>query len=193
MSEKPKSTAKKTTTKSSTSTAKKSTSSTAKKPATTKKPATSQPAATKPTTAKTTPKKTTTTKKPTTTAKPKAAPKTTTTTKKSTTSTTKTIDKKPATTKKPSKKQIIKAQITSYRRNNRLQKTNQAIAKVLDDYNHLALVGKKFTLEFPENETVVKGTVLGIHGQKKSKLLRLGFDNSGMTSYAITQIIEIEL
>jgi len=78
-----------------------------------------------------------------------------------------TAKKKPTTTKKPTittkprsrKLKIVKAQILSYRRNNRLQTTNQAIAKILDDYNHKALIGKKFVLEYPDSDATAKGVV----------------------------------
>ncbi|TET30862.1 MAG: hypothetical protein E3J70_03605 [Candidatus Heimdallarchaeota archaeon] len=139
-----------------------------------KKPATKSTA--KKATSKKSPPKKTTTKKP---ATKKPAAKTTT--------------KKPKTATKPRsrKSKIIKAQILSYRRNNRLQTTNQAIAKILDDYNHKALIGKKFVLNFPDSEASAKGVVTGIHGKSKSKLVRIRFDNAGMSGHALNLIGDI--
>ncbi len=150
----------------------------------------------KKTTKKPTSKKSSSTKKSSTAAKKPAAKKitakkATSTAKKPATKTT----KKPTTTKKPvaRKPKVVKAIIMSYRRNNRLQTTNQAIAKILDEYNHKALIGKKFIIKFPESEATAKGTVIGIHGKDKSKQVRLRFTKSGMTAYAINLIAEIQL
>ncbi|MHA1244900.1 MAG: hypothetical protein ACTSXA_04670 [Candidatus Heimdallarchaeota archaeon] len=141
-----------------------------KKKTTTKKPATKKPAA-----KKTTAKKTTATKaKSTTTKKP-----------------TKTT--KPTTAKKPKKAKFVKAQIIGYRRNNRLQTTNQAIAKILEEYNHKALVGKRFILNFSESDAVASGLVTAVHGQPRNNQVRLRFEKAGMTSHAINQIIEIQI
>ncbi|MHA1879190.1 MAG: hypothetical protein ACTSYG_02235 [Candidatus Heimdallarchaeota archaeon] len=63
----------------------------------------------------------------------------------------------------------------------------------MDDYNHKTLIGKKFILKYPESETKVTGKVIAIHGQDKSKLIRLRFDSGGMSSYAIHQKIQIIL
>ena len=112
-----------------------------------------------------------------------------------------TAKKKPTTTKKPTittkprsrKLKIVKAQILSYRRNNRLQTTNQAIAKILDDYNHKALIGKKFVLKFPNSEASAKGVVTGIHGKSSSKQVRIRFDNAGMTGHALNLIGDIHI
>lgn len=121
------------------------------------------------------------------------------TTKKSTsgkkaTSSKKTTTKKP-TAKKPKKKspKVVKARIMSYRRSKRQQTTNQAIAKILDDYNHKALIGKKFTLEFPDSDASLSGTVIAVHGQDKNKQVRVRFDSSGMTAHAINHIAEISV
>lgn len=180
-----KSTSKKPTTKSSSTTKKSST--------TTKKSATKKPTAktstTKKSTAKTTKpttKKPATTTKKTTTKEPAAK---TTTPKKTTTKKKSTAAKKPTT----KKLKVVKAIIMSYRRNNRLQTTNQAIAKVLDEYNHKALIGKKFKVKFPETGTTINGTVIGIHGQDKTKQVRLRFNKGGMTAHALNQIAEIQL
>jgi ribosomal protein L35AE/L33A len=107
----------------------------------------------------------------------------------------KTTTKKPTTATKPRsrKLKIIKAQILSYRRNNRLQTTNQAIAKILDDYNHKALIGKKFVLKFPNSEASAKGVVTGIHGKSSSKQVRIRFDNAGMTGHALNLIGDIHI
>ncbi len=144
-----------------------------KKKTTTKKPATKKPAA----------------KKTTTTAKKPAAK--TTTAKKTTATKAKTT--KPTTAKKPKKAKFVKAQIIGYRRNNRLQTTNQAIAKLIEEYNHKALVGKRFILNFSESDAVASGLVTAVHGQPKNKQVRLRFEKAGMTSHAINQIIEIQL
>jgi len=192
----------------------KSKKSTSQKKTPAKKPTTKSAA--KKTTTKTTPKKTTSTKKPTTTTKKSTAKKPTSTTKKpaakkpstttkKSTSTKKstTTTKKPAvktTTKKPTtpkprtrKLKIVKAQILGYRRNKRLQVTNQAIAKILDDYNHKALIGKKFVLEFPNSDALARGVVVATHGKDSSKQVRIRFDNAGMTAYAINQIADIHI
>jgi ribosomal protein L35AE/L33A len=151
----------------------------AKKPTTAaKKPTT---AAKKPTTAAKKP--TTATKKPTTAAK-----KPTTATKKPTTAAKKSTT---ATTPKSRKLKTIKAKIVSYRRNNRLQTTNQAIAKILDDYNYKALIGKKFVLEFPDSEAIAKGVVTSTHGKSGSKQVRIRFDNAGMSAHALNLIGDI--
>ena len=131
--------------------------------ATKKKPTTAKTTAKKPTSKKPA-AKTTTAKKPTTTAKPRSR-----------------------------KLKIIKAQILSYRRNNRLQTTNQAIAKILDDCNHKTLVGKKFVLEFPNSEATAKGVVASIHGKSKSRLVRIRFDNAGMSAHALNLIGDIHI
>ncbi|MBK5113507.1 MAG: hypothetical protein JJE41_07740, partial [Candidatus Heimdallarchaeota archaeon] len=101
--------------------------------------------------------------------------------------------KKPATeTKAKSRKlKTIKAMIVSYRRNNRLQTTNQAIAKILADYNHKALIGKKFVLEFPDSEAIAKGVVTGTHGKSGSRQVRIRFDNAGMSAHALNLIGDI--
>ncbi len=139
----------------------------------------------------------TTTKKPTTAAKKPTPKKPTTTAKKPVTKkpAAKTTTKKPTTTAKPRsrKLKIIKAQILSYRRNNRLQTTNQAIAKILDDCNHKALIGKKFVLEFPDSEATAKGVVTGIHGKSKSRQVRIRFDNAGMSAHALNLIGDIHI
>ncbi len=149
------------------------------KKTTAKKPATKSTA--KKATSKKSPSKKTTiaTKKKPTTKKPAA----------------KTTTKKPTTTTKPRsrKLKIIKAQILSYRRNNRLQTTNQAIAKILDDYNHKTLIGKKFVLEFPDSEAIAKGVVTGIHGKSKSRMVRIRFDNAGMSGHALNLIGDIHI
>lgn len=153
---------------------------------------------------KKTTKKKTTAKKPATkstakkaTSKKSPTKKTTTTTKKPATKkpAVKTATKKPTTATKPRsrKLKIIKAQILSYRRNNRLQTTNQAIAKILDDYNHKALIGKKFVLKFPDSEASAKGVVTAIHGKSGSKHVRIRFDNAGMTAHALNLIAEIHI
>ena len=141
-----------------------------KKKTTTKKPATKKPAA----------------KKTTTTAKKPAAKATTA--KKTTATKAKTT-----TTKKPKKAKFVKAQIIGYRRNNRLQTTNQAVAKVIEEYNHKALVGKRFILNFSESDAVASGLVTAVHGQPRNKQVRLRFEKAGMTSHAINQIIEIQI
>lgn len=144
---------------------------------------------------KTTSKKTTTKKPVAKKATSKKSPpkKTTTATKKKPAA--KTTTKKPTTTIKPRSKKlkIVKAQIVSYRRNNRLQTTNQAIAKILDDYNHKALIGKKFVLKFPNSEASAKGVITGIHGKSKSKQVRIRFENAGMTGHALNLIGEIHI
>ncbi len=144
---------------------------------------------------KTTSKKTTTKKPVAKKAKSKKSPpkKTTTATKKKPAA--KSTTKKPTTATKPRsrKLKIIKAQILSYRRNNRLQTTNQAIAKILDDYNHKALIGKKFVLKFPNSEASAKGVVTGIHGKSSSKQVRIRFDNAGMTGHALNLIGDIHI
>ena len=144
---------------------------------------------------KTTSKKTTTKKPVAKKAISKKSPpkKTTTATKKKPAA--KTTTKKPTTATKPRsrKLKIIKAQILSYRRNNRLQTTNQAIAKILDDYNHKALIGKKFVLKFPNSEASAKGVVTGIHGKSSSKQVRIRFDNAGMTGHALNLIGDIHI
>ncbi len=147
-------------------------------------------------------KKTTATKKATTKPKTTSKPKASSATKKTGTAKTsaakKPVAKKPAATKKvtkkPSKKvATIKAQIVSYRRSNRLQVTNQAIALVLDDFNHKALVGKKFTLNFKASDATAKGIVTATHGQIKNKRVRLRFEKGGMAGAAINQIVEIHI
>ncbi len=144
---------------------------------------------------KTTSKKTTTKKPVAKKAISKKSPpkKTTTATKKKPAA--KSTTKKPTTATKPRsrKLKIIKAQILSYRRNNRLQTTNQAIAKILDDYNHKALIGKKFVLKFPNSEASAKGVITGIHGKSKSKQVRIRFENAGMTGHALNLIGEIHI
>lgn len=122
-------------------------------------------------------------KKPTPTTKKPAAKK----------PAAKTTTKKPTTATKPRsrKLKIIKAQILSYRRNNRLQTTNQAIAIILDDYNHKALIGKKFVLKFPDSDASAKGVVTGIHGKSSSKQVRIRFDNAGMSGHALNLIGDI--
>lgn len=175
--------------KSKTTTAKKSTSTTKKTSTSANKTSSAKSSSTKKpsTTAK---KVSTTTKKTTTTKKPSTTKKTTTSAKKS--SATKTTKTSPA--KKPSKKKaIVKAKILSYRRSKRLQKTNQAIAEIIDDFNHKALVGKKFTLKFPDSEATAKGVVISLHGQTRNKQVRLRFENSGMTAHALNQIAEIHI
>lgn len=159
-----------------------------KKKTTTKKPAAKKPAT----------KKTTAAKKPATkasTAKNPATKKpTATTAKKPTTKSTAT--KKPTTTttaKKPKKPKFVKAQIIGYRRNNRLQTTNQAVAKLIEEYNHKTLVGKRFVLNFSESDATATGIVTAIHGQTRNKQVRLRFEKAGMTSHAINQIVEIQL
>lgn len=152
----------------------------ASKKTTAKKPA-AKSTAKKATSKKSPPKKTTTATKRKPTSK-KPAAKTTTA-------------KKPTTTAKPRsrKLKIIKAQILSYRRNNRLQTTNQAIAKILDDCNHKTLIGKKFVLEFPNSEATAKGVVTGIHGKSKSRQVRIRFDNAGMSGHALNLIGDIHI
>ncbi|MHA1212288.1 MAG: hypothetical protein ACTSSH_07490 [Candidatus Heimdallarchaeota archaeon] len=153
----------------------------------TKKPAAKSTKAKKTTTAA---KKPARTKKATSTKKPTTTPKKTTSTKKKTTTTT----KKPATKKPAVKKaKTIRAKILSYRRSNRLQTTNQAIAKILDDCNHKALIGKKLVLEFSDSDAVAKATVVATHGQDKNRQVRIRFDKKGMTAHAINQIAEIYL
>lgn len=138
---------------------------------------------------KPTSKKTTTKKKPSTT-KTTAAKKPAT--KKSA---AKTTTKKPTTTTKPRsrKLKVIKAQILSYRRNNRLQTTNQAIAKILDDYNHKALIGKKFVLNYPDSDAIAKGVVTAIHGKSGARQVRIRFDNAGMSARALNLIGDIHI
>ncbi len=144
---------------------------------------------------KTTSKKTTTKKPVAKKAISKKSPpkKTTTATKKKPAA--KTTTKKPTTATKPRsrKLKIIKAQILSYRRNNRLQTTNQAIAKILDDYNHKALIGKKFVLEFPDSDATAKGVVTAIHGKSGARQVRIRFDNAGMSAYALNLIGDIHI
>ncbi|MHA1124931.1 MAG: hypothetical protein ACTSO7_10375 [Candidatus Heimdallarchaeota archaeon] len=143
---------------------------------------------------KKTTKKQAKTAKKTTATKSKATTKKTTTTKPKTTTTKKsTATKKPATVKKPKKAKFVKAQIIGYRRNNRLQTTNQAVAKIIEEYNHKALVGKRFVLNFSESDAVATGIVTAVHGQPRNKQLRLRFEKAGMTSHAINQIIEIQI
>lgn len=147
-------------------------------------------------------KKTTATKKATTKPKTTSKSKTSAATKKTGTAKT-SAAKKPAAkksaaikkvTKKPSKKvATIKAQIVSYRRSNRLQVTNQAIALVLDDFNHKALVGKKFTLNFENSDATAKGIVSAVHGQIRNKRIRLRFAKGGMAGAAVNQIVEIHI
>lgn len=134
--------------------------------------------------------KKTTAKKP---ASKKSPPKKTTAATKRKPTTAKTTTKKPTTKAKPRsrKLKIIKAQILSYRRNNRLQTTNQAIAKILDDCNHKTLIGKKFVLEFPNSEATAKGVITGIHGKSKSRLVRIRFNNAGMSGHALNLIGDI--
>ncbi|MHA1557698.1 MAG: hypothetical protein ACTSPM_12285 [Candidatus Heimdallarchaeota archaeon] len=137
-------------------------------------------------------KKTTATKKATTKPKTTSKPKASAATKK--TGTAKTSAAKKPAAKKPSKKvTTVKAQIVSYRRSNRLQVTNQAIALVLDDFNHKALVGKKFTLNFENSDATAKGIVSAVHGQIKNKRVRLRFKKGGMAGAAINQIVEIHI
>ena len=138
-----------------------------KKKTTTKKPATKKSAAKKPTTAV---KKSTATKKKTATTKPKTT-----------------------TTKKLRKPKFVKAQIIGYRRNNRLQTTNQAVVKMLEDYNHKALVGNRFVLKFSESDAIATGIVTAVHGQARNKQLRLRFEKSGMSGHAINEIVEIQI
>ncbi|MEA2071426.1 MAG: hypothetical protein U9O98_09060 [Asgard group archaeon] len=98
--------------------------------------------------------------------------------------------------KKSSKKksnEYIEAQIVSYRRNNRLQTENQAIAKLLTDYNPASLVGKKFLLEFEESDALAKGKVTDVHGQPKKQRVLIRFSNKGMTAHALNQVIKIFL
>ena len=174
---------------------KKKTTSTKKTPA--KKSSTK--AAPKKTTAKSsTAKKTTAAKKApakkSTTTKSTTTKKTTTTTtaKKTTTTKPKTTTTKKPTVKKADKSTSIKARIMSYRRSKRLQTTNQAIALILDDFNHKALVGRKFTIDFAESDATAKGVVVAIHGKDSSKQVRIRFDNAGMAGQAINQIAEIK-
>lgn len=101
--------------------------------------------------------------------------------------------KKKSSTKKSVKSKVVRAKILSYRRDQRLQTTNQAIAEVLDEYNHTALIGKKFTLEMPENSIIRKGTVTAIHGQPRNKKIRIRFVSGGMTAHALNKVIEIHL
>ncbi len=145
-------------------------------------------------------KKTTSTKK--TTSKKssvKATPKKTSTkpktaSKAKTSTTKKSAVKKPVATKKTSKKATtVKAKIVSYRRSNRLQVTNQAIALILDDVNHKALVGRKFTLNFEGSDAIAKGIVSATHGQIRNKRVRLRFEKGGMAGIAINQIAEIHI
>ena len=144
--------------------------------------------------------KKTTTKKPVAksttkkaTSKKSPPKKTTTATKKKPVA--KTTTKKPTTATKPRsrKLKIIKAQILSYRRNNRLQTTNQAIAKILDDYNHKALIGKKFVLEVPDSDATAKGVVTAIHGKSGARQVRIRFDNAGMSAHALNLIGDIHI
>ncbi|NHK31284.1 MAG: hypothetical protein FK730_08025 [Asgard group archaeon] len=142
---------------------------------------------------KTTTTKKATAKKPATKAsKPKSTAKKPTTTKKTTT-TKKPTTKTTTTTPKKKKLKVIKAKIMGYRRNNRLQTTNQAIAKILDDYNHKALLGKTLTIKFPNSDVEAKATITAVHGQIKNRLVRIRFKNKGMTAHAINQIAEIQL
>ncbi len=137
-------------------------------------------------------KKTTSSKKPTKKSKTSAVTKKTGKAKAS--STKKSTAKKPASTKKVSKKaSTVKAQIVSYRRSNRLQVTNQAIALILDDVNHKALVGRKFTLNFADSNAIAKGIVSATHGQLRNKRVRLRFAKGGMAGKAVNQIIEIHI
>jgi ribosomal protein L35AE/L33A len=150
-----------------------------------KKTTSKKPTAKKPAAKKTTSKKTPV-KKTATTAKKKPTTKKTTTTKKP-------AAKKTTTKTKPKSRKLktIKAKILSYRRNNRLQTTNQAIAKILDDYNHKALIGKKFILKFPDSDASAKGVVTAIHGKSHSKQVRIRFDKAGMSAHALNLIGEI--
>lgn len=149
-----------------------------------KKTTTTKKTTSKKSSVKTVPKKTKT--KPKATLKSKAS----VATKSKKASTT----KKPAATKKSAKKTaIVKAKILSYKRSHRLQTTNQAIAKVLDDFNHKALVGRKFTLKFEESDAIAKGIVVATHGQIKNKQVRIRFQNAGMAGKAINQIAEIHI
>ena len=136
-----------------------------------------------------------TAKKATSKKSPPKKPKTTTKKPATKKPTTKTTTKKPTTATKPRsrKLKIIKAQILSYRRNNRLQTTNQAIAKILDDYNHKALIGKKFVLEFPDSDATAKGVVTAIHGKSGARQVRIRFDNAGMSAYALNLIGDIHI
>ncbi|NHJ39706.1 MAG: hypothetical protein FK731_06705 [Asgard group archaeon] len=88
---------------------------------------------------------------------------------------------------------VIKAKILSYRRNNRLQQTNQAIAKILDEYNHKALLGKKLIVTFPNSDVEATATVVAVHGQIKNRQVRIRFNNKGMSAYALNQIAEIQI
>lgn len=157
------------------------------KKSTSKKTTAKKPTAKKATSKKSPPKKTITTtkKKPTTTAKKPATKK----------PAAKTTTKKPTTTTKPRsrKLKVIKAQILSYRRNNRLQTTNQAIAKILDDYNHKALIGKKFVLNFPDSDATAKGVVTAIHGKSGARQVRIRFNNAGMSARALNLIGDIHI
>jgi ribosomal protein L35AE/L33A len=193
MSEKAKktTTSKKSTAKKTSSSTKKPAAKTKAKSSTTKKATTAKKSTTskkKPTT-----KPKTSAKKPTTKAKtPAKKPATKTTTKPKSTA------KKPvarSTTTAPRKKKlkVLKAKIMGYRRNNRLQTTNQAIAKILDDYNHKALLGKKLTVKFPNSDVEAKATIVAVHGQIKNRLVRIRFNNKGMTAHAINKIAEIQL
>ncbi|MHA1212318.1 MAG: hypothetical protein ACTSSH_07640 [Candidatus Heimdallarchaeota archaeon] len=135
--------------------------------------------------------KSTKAKKTTKAAKKPASTKKATSTKKTT-----SAKKKPTTTtKKPAAKKVktIRAKILSYKRSHRLQTTNQAIAKILDDYNQKALIGKKLVLEFADSDAVAKATVVAIHGQAKNRQVRIRFDKKGMAGHAINQIAEIYL
>ena len=149
-----------------------------KKKTTTKKSETKKPAV----------KKTTTAAK-----KPAAKPTTTAAKKPITKKPTTTAAKKPTTVTKPKKAKFVQAKIIGYRRNNRLQTTNQAVAKVIDEYNHKALVGKRFVLNFSESDATATGIVTAIHGQTRNKQVRLRFEKAGMTAHAINQIVEIQL
>jgi ribosomal protein L35AE/L33A len=104
------------------------------------------------------------------------------------------MSKKSSAKKSSKKSKIVEAKIVSYRRNKRLQNTNQAIAQLLDEsQNHYDLVGKQFIVEFPDSEKTVKGVVTAVHGQPKSKRIRLKFSGAGMTAHALNQIAKIEL
>ncbi|MBD3192339.1 MAG: hypothetical protein GF308_17000 [Candidatus Heimdallarchaeota archaeon] len=101
--------------------------------------------------------------------------------------------KKKTSKKKAAKSEVVKAKIISYRRDHRLQTTNQAIAQVLGDYNHTALIGKQFSLEMPEKSVIRKGIVTAIHGQPRNKKIRIRFASGGMTAHAINKVIEIHI
>jgi ribosomal protein L35AE/L33A len=101
--------------------------------------------------------------------------------------------KKKAPAKKKKDLETIRIKILSYRRNKRLQTTNQAIAQVIDDYNHKALVGKEITIGFPNTDSTAKAKVVDTHGQDKNRKLRIRFTNKGMTGYAFNQVAEVEV